>query len=576
MLAHDANTTPSNTCDTPGDLSTFATAEAGALSLRRSAAAVEVSGVQARMTRAIRATSRTEFAARFTALMAHATTGSQALAAQGALAVLWHCFSSASGFVHLTATQVAAVLGIDVRTWHVLAGLLEAAGLLRPCGAGYQVPWSQALEGTTTACGTSGFLRTSSVTYAAVLARVRRAARLDGYGGAYALTTMGALEVLRVTRVNWGSGKAIWGAAAAAEACSVQPQTWDGYLTLLAHALVVDRDGARTRVVSWERWQVGPPAQPYMVAVPAVPAVPADAAEQDGPPTPAEQDDPYDPTDPSDPSTQQTATSSTAAPIDAPDADEPAADEPAALARLLCMVGWLPAAPPLAELAADPHAPAVADLTDPHAPAVLSTVKARAVEGTYKNPPFTPPRSRGTEDQEAGQDFDHQTKTAPAVRKQRPSREPRRLDECRVASQALQARVPVLGRASTAHVSTRIREFVLAGWSVADVVAAMDTRPDGTRWPHDGAHGVGNVGGWLAYRLAAWRDEAGTVTLSVGQRAQGRVDAAAGRAAARHEQQRVANAARPAMDSAVVGDALAEMRCVAARSRAARLARLYA
>jgi hypothetical protein len=534
MLAHDASTAPSNTCDTPGDLSTFATAEAGALSLRRSAlvAGPEVSGVHARMTRDIRATSRTEFAKRSAALQVHATTGSQALAAQGAFAVLWHGHSTAGGFVQLTGPEVATVLEIDARTWHEYAGLLEAAGLLRQCGAGYEVPWSPALEGTTTARGTSGFLQTSTAAYGAVLARVRRAAQLDGHGSTYVLAALGALEVLRVTKANWATGRARWTVAAAATECSVRPGTWAGYLTLLGRALVIDRDSTRIRVLGWQRWQVAP-------------------------------------------STQQTATSASADAIDAPDIDEPAA-----LAQLLRSVGWLPDMPSVDTActtvagADDLHEPSAPVDNDLHEPSDTDGVKALAFEVNAS--PLTPPRSRGTEAQKAGQDFDHQTKTAPAVRKQRPSREPRRPNECRVASQALQARVPVLGRASTTHVCTRIREFVLAGWSVADVVIAMDRKPDGALWPHDGAHGVGNVGGWLRYRLAAWRDEAGTVTLSTSQRAQARVDAATGRAAARHEQQRAASAARPTMDSAVVGDALAEMRCVAARSRAARLARLYA
>lgn len=101
---------------------------------------------------------------------------------------------------------------------------------------------------------------------------------------------------------------------------------------------------------------------------------------------------------------------------------------------------------------------------------------------------------------------------------------PRRLDGCREASRALQARVPVLRRASTAHITARTREFVLAGWSVADIAFAMDRKPDGTPWPHDGAHGVGSIGGWLRYRLAAWRDHAGTVTPSPAQRDQARHD----------------------------------------------------
>lgn len=92
----------------------------------------------------------------------------------------------------------------------------------------------------------------------------------------------------------------------------------------------------------------------------------------------------------------------------------------------------------------------------------------------------------------------------------------RRLDVAR----ALQERLPVLRRISDRHVASLVREFVLAGWTTSELAVAVDRRPDGTAWPHSGEKGVGNVGAWLRFRLAAWRDDAGTVQMSPGRRAE--------------------------------------------------------
>lgn len=88
----------------------------------------------------------------------------------------------------------------------------------------------------------------------------------------------------------------------------------------------------------------------------------------------------------------------------------------------------------------------------------------------------------------------------------------------RAIAAELRDRLPVLRRISERHVAAIVREFVLAGWTTSELVAAIDRRPDGP-WHHDGANGVGNVGAWLSFRLDAWRDDAGTVRLSPTQRA---------------------------------------------------------
>jgi len=91
-----------------------------------------------------------------------------------------------------------------------------------------------------------------------------------------------------------------------------------------------------------------------------------------------------------------------------------------------------------------------------------------------------------------------------------------RLDERLAPARALQSRLPVLRRISDRHVASIVREFVLAGWTTSELVAAIDRRPDDSTWHHDGAHGVGNVGAWLSFRLDAWR-VGGTVRSSPSQ-----------------------------------------------------------
>lgn len=210
------------------------------------------------MTRADRATLRPEFATRFARLLAAAGSGRQALAAQGALALLWHGHSTAAGFVPLNERETAGVLDVDVRTWRELAAVLVAAGLLEVHPGGYAVPAARALEGTSDAEGTAGFLRTHRDTYGATAERVRRAGLLGGRRGAYVLAALGALEVLRVTRANWATGVARWSTTAAGQACAVSPKTWAGYLVLLEHALVLERTGTRVRVLSWRQLCWGP------------------------------------------------------------------------------------------------------------------------------------------------------------------------------------------------------------------------------------------------------------------------------------------------------------------------------
>ena len=73
----------------------------------------------------------------------------------------------------------------------------------------------------------------------------------------------------------------------------------------------------------------------------------------------------------------------------------------------------------------------------------------------------------------------------------------------------LQERLVVLRGCSDRYVMRVIRPFFGAGWSVGDLVTAVDRRPDGSAWPHSGDRGVREPARWLIHRLSAWLDSGG-------------------------------------------------------------------
>lgn len=76
------------------------------------------------------------------------------------------------------------------------------------------------------------------------------------------------------------------------------------------------------------------------------------------------------------------------------------------------------------------------------------------------------------------------------------------------AAEHLQERVPVARRLSTRHVRSLLRDFLVAGWCVRDLHYALDQQPSGT--PHPYAFNTSDVrspAGWIAARLALWRDQ---------------------------------------------------------------------
>ena len=51
--------------------------------------------------------------------------------------------------------------------------------------------------------------------------------------------------------------------------------------------------------------------------------------------------------------------------------------------------------------------------------------------------------------------------------------------------------------------------FFRAGWQVADVLHALETRPDGSGYKTSGAGGMRSIQAWLRLRLAAWSTSEG-------------------------------------------------------------------
>ncbi|WP_250444004.1 hypothetical protein [Actinotalea sp. C106] len=162
--------------------------------------------------------------------------------------------------------------------------------------------------------------------------------------------------------------------------------------------------------------------------------------------------------------------------------------------------------------------------------------------------------------------------TLPADQRQHPlwpgSAPARRKDERRSAAAELQRRVFPLRRTSTAWIAAATREFMLAGWTVTDMVHAIDHRPDGRAWPHDGATGIAQIGRWLAHRLRPWRDEHTTVLASPSQRATAAAVHARAVATARRTAHEQLMATRSAPDSPVAAAALADIRATLEAARA--------
>lgn len=84
-------------------------------------------------------------------------------------------------------------------------------------------------------------------------------------------------------------------------------------------------------------------------------------------------------------------------------------------------------------------------------------------------------------------------------------------DEAEAAFNRLQAartvrlHTPALSDLSDRHLTAILKPWFVGEWSAADIIEAINTRPDGRPWSNDGAYGVWNVAAWLQSRLSAHR-----------------------------------------------------------------------
>lgn len=128
---------------------------------------------------------------------------------------------------------------------------------------------------------------------------------------------------------------------------------------------------------------------------------------------------------------------------------------------------------------------------------------------------------------------------------------PRSKDERGLAGREWARRVPALRQLSDEHLRFLAKDFFTAGWTIRDLVTALDELPDGRahgqftagQWiPYSGADGIpsARLGHWVSWRLNAWRDPEGRVVESPTQLRTRRA------ASARREQEarRVAEARR--------------------------------
>ncbi|GEO97594.1 hypothetical protein KTU01_37170 [Kocuria turfanensis] len=121
----------------------------------------------------------------------------------------------------------------------------------------------------------------------------------------------------------------------------------------------------------------------------------------------------------------------------------------------------------------------------------------------------------------------------------------------RAAALELQHEAIVLRQLTTAHVVSVLRPFFEAGWTIADVLTALDWTPQGTRYGFLTVEGIENPGAWLTARMRAWTHPDGTPMRSRDQRVA--AEAAQRRAAARAAAER--SAARLAASAAVPASA---------------------
>lgn len=134
----------------------------------------------------------------------------------------------------------------------------------------------------------------------------------------------------------------------------------------------------------------------------------------------------------------------------------------------------------------------------------------------------------------------------------------------RAAASQLQLTALPLRVLSPADLASTCRDFFLAGWTVNDVLHALDHHPD--TGPHQlnsvpTGDAPARVRGWLRWRLGAWRADDGTLRPSRTQ--QLRTDASHGRARAAKERQRIENERATHAERVRRGDSPAKLTALA-------------
>lgn len=90
-------------------------------------------------------------------------------------------------------------------------------------------------------------------------------------------------------------------------------------------------------------------------------------------------------------------------------------------------------------------------------------------------------------------------------------------------------RTLIFRRMSHKDLASSLKEAFLDGWTVSDVLNALERKPDGTRWADSGApdvsqdfarHACTRLRGWIKSRLDGWRTAQGELLRSPDQRAE--------------------------------------------------------
>lgn len=136
------------------------------------------------------------------------------------------------------------------------------------------------------------------------------------------------------------------------------------------------------------------------------------------------------------------------------------------------------------------------------------------------------------------------------------------------AASELRRRIFLLRPMSTKDVASSVRDFLIAGWTVADLHHALDFQPNGSPWPYSGiptSDYAPRLRGWMRTRLAAWRTHTGEPLRSRDQRSNAQAlerRAQAARNTARLLQERAERATRVGQDSPAKIVALAQIRAL--------------